>query len=67
MRGLTFSAINKSYYTKIRDEVKAWVSANYESWIEEKPDWFTDRVEASIPKDMIPESDVEQTTVSGSS
>ena len=54
-----------SYYAGIRDEVKAWVSANYSTWIEEKPDWFTERVKASIPKDMIPESEVEQTPVSG--
>ena len=46
--------------------VKAWVSANYSgTWIEEKPDWFTERVNASISKDMVPESEVEQTSVPG--
>ena len=44
-----------SYYAGIRDEVKAWVSENCSTWNEEKPDWFTERVKASIPKDMIPE------------
>ena len=53
-----------SYHDGIRDEVKAWVSENYSTWIEEKPDWFTERVNASIPKDMIPENEVEQTPVS---
>ncbi len=48
-----------SYYAEIRDEVKAWVSANYSTWIEEQPDWFTERVKASIPKDMIPEESEE--------
>ena len=50
-----------SYYAGIRDDVKAWVSANYSTWIEEKPEWFTYRVNASIPKDMIPESEDELT------
>ena len=54
-----------AYYAGIRDEVKAWVSDNYSTWNEEQPDWFTERVKASIPKGMIPESEeVEQTSVS---
>ena len=44
---------HSSYYVGIRDEVKAWVSENYNTWNEEKPDWFTEHVKASIPKDMI--------------
>ena len=50
-----------SYYAAIRDEVKAWVSANYSTWTEEKPDWFTERVKGSIPKDLLTEGEVEQT------
>ena len=61
---VTIFRSHPSYYAGIRDEVKAWVSANYSTWNEEQPDWFTDRVKASIPKDMIPEIDVEQTPVS---
>ena len=53
-----------SYYDGIRDEVKAWVYANYSTWLEEQPDWFTERVKASIPKDMIPNSEDEETPVS---
>ena len=46
-----------SYYDGIRDEVKAWVSANYSTWNEERPEWFTERVKKQIPKDMIPDSE----------
>ena len=52
--------LHLSYHAGIRDEVKAWVTANYSTWNEEQPQWFTDRVKASIPKDMIPEIEVEQ-------
>ena len=39
-----------SYTTKY----KAWVSANYSTWNDEKPDWFTELVNASVPKDTVP-------------
>ena len=51
--------VHPSLYAGIRDEVTAWVSTNYITWNEEHPEWFTERVKASIPKDMIPESEVE--------
>ena len=43
-----------SYYTRIRGEVREWVMDNYETWNEEQPEWFTERVKKSIPLDMIP-------------
>ena len=52
-----------SYYSGIRGEVKAWVTENYSVWNEERQEWFTERVKASIPKDMIPEIEVEQKPV----
>ena len=55
--------LHPSYYKSIRDEVEMWVRDNYETWNEEQPEWFTERVKRSIPKDMIPESEVEQTPV----
>ena len=60
---INFFSNHPSYCDGIRDEAKAWVSANYSTWNEERPDWFTERIKASIPKDMIPESEVEQTAV----
>ena len=49
-----------SYYESIRGDVEHWVRDNYETWNEEKPDWFTERVRQRIPKDMIPESEVKK-------
>ena len=44
-------ACHPSYYASIRDEVEHWVRENFEDWLEDQPDWFTERVKASIPKD----------------
>jgi hypothetical protein len=46
-----------SYYEYNRGEVKEWVRENWDIWNEEMPDWFTERVKASVPKDMIPASE----------
>ena len=46
--------LHPSYYASIRGEVAGWVQENYISWIEERPSWFTERVKANIPLDMIP-------------
>ena len=46
--------LHPSYYKSVRGEVEQWVRENYETWIEEKPDWFTERARKKIPKDMIP-------------
>ena len=49
-----------SFYRFIAGELKSWVGANYrEIWLEEKPEWFTDRVLASIPKEFIPKEEQE--------
>ena len=52
--------LHPSYYASIRGEVKAWVEENYNGWVEENPDWFTERVRASIPRDMIPKDEKEE-------
>jgi hypothetical protein len=49
--------LHPSYYASIRGEVKEWVRENWDIWNEEMPDWFTERVKASVPKDMIPASE----------
>ena len=48
-----------TYYHSIRSEIKEWVQENWAKWNEEKPDWFTTRVIAGIPIDMIPKLDGE--------
>ena len=46
--------LHPSYYASIRSETAFWVRENWDIWNEEKPEWFTERVKSSIPKDMIP-------------
>lgn len=46
-----------SYFASIRGEVKEWVKERFDTWVEEKPEWFTERVEKKIPIDMIPKFD----------
>ena len=54
-----------SYYASFRNEVVEWVSENFETWNEEKPDWFM-RVKKNIPLDMIPTTTEEDNVVSES-
>ncbi len=46
--------VHPSYYAGMRREVSLFVEENYGKWVEENPDWFTQRVKATIPKDMVP-------------
>jgi hypothetical protein len=46
--------LHPSYYKSIRSEVKHWVRERYETWIDEKPDWFAEITKTRIPRDMIP-------------
>jgi hypothetical protein len=50
---------HKSYYVDIWSEVDEWVRENWEGWIEEKPEWFNERVKASVPREMIPVGELE--------
>jgi hypothetical protein len=45
---------HRSYYAGIRDEIEQWVREKYDAWVEEAPEWFTERVKTSIPTDLIP-------------
>ena len=55
--------LHPSYYASIRGEVTGWVAENYHGWVEERPEWFTDRVQANIPIDMIPEDQEKEEVV----
>ena len=52
--------LHPSYYRSIRVEVKQWVRQNYNTWLEENPEWFTERLRTRIPIDMIPEGEVKR-------
>jgi hypothetical protein len=45
---------HETYFDSIKVEVKEWVHENWETWNDEQPDWFTDRVRASVPEHLIP-------------
>jgi hypothetical protein len=47
---------SKKHWKTIEGEVKAWVEANWERWVEEKPDWFDKAMRARVPVEYIPES-----------
>ena len=51
---LSIFSLHPSYYNEIRGEVCSFVRDNWERWNDEKPEWFTTRVRASVPLDMIP-------------
>ncbi len=51
---------HSSYYLDIWDECELWVREKWEIWDEEKPEWFTDRIKACVPKEMIPSVETAQ-------
>ena len=46
--------VTRAYWLPFENRVAAWVHEGWETWEEEKPDWFTDLWRASVPKYMIP-------------
>ena len=48
---------HETYWHDIRGEVEIWIRDNYDFWVLESPEWFTDRVKASIPPYMIPKEE----------
>jgi hypothetical protein len=47
---------SKHHWKTHEEEVKAWVEANWDIWVEEKPKWFDDEMRARVPVEYIPES-----------
>ena len=51
-----------SYYASYKEEVRVWLSDNWTRWtVDEKPDWFTPRLLASIPEDLLPKNTTQET------
>ena len=44
----------KHWKKDIGEDVKAWVGENWETWMDERPEWLTDALKAKIPIDYIP-------------
>jgi hypothetical protein len=47
-------AKSRHHWVSIEGEVKKWVELNWAKWEEEKPEWFTDVIKASVPVEFIP-------------
>jgi hypothetical protein len=45
---------SKHHWESIEEEVKAWVEANWDRWVEEKPKWFDDAMRARVPVEYVP-------------
>ena len=44
-----------SYHASRKQELRVWLASNWEKWtVTEKPSWFTGRLLASIPADLLP-------------
>ena len=51
---------NRAYHESIKEELRVWLQSNWEKWtVEEKPPWFTPKLLASIPEELLP---IEQLT-----
>ena len=47
---------HKSYYFSINEDVKLWLTENWDRWEEERPDWWTAKLISKIPADLLPVS-----------
>jgi len=45
---------SRHHWVSIEGEIKKWVQSNWAKWEEEKPEWFTDVIKATVPVDFIP-------------
>jgi hypothetical protein len=45
---------SKHHWKAHEEEVRAWVEANWDRWVEEKPKWFDDAMRARVPVEYIP-------------
>jgi hypothetical protein len=45
---------SRHQWVSIEGEIKTWVELNWAKWEEEKPEWFTDVIKATVPVDFIP-------------
>ena len=50
---------NTAHWRSIKEEVKVWSLVNWSKWENEKPEWFTPMIKATIPDDFIPIAAVE--------
>ncbi len=51
---------SQDLWSDIRDDVKSWTLKNWNAWVENPPDWFSDAFKESVPDDMIPKSALDE-------
>jgi hypothetical protein len=47
---------SKHHWKANKEEVKAWVEANWEIWEDEKPEWFDEAMRSRVPVEYIPQA-----------
>ena len=47
---------NKYLYTSINEELKEWLSLNWDRWTDEAEDWFNKKIIDKIPPDLLPDN-----------
>ena len=57
--------IHRSYYEPIIDEVKVWLGGGWHEWNCDA-EWFTNEIKATVPLDLIPDDEEEDSTDSSS-
>jgi hypothetical protein len=45
---------NPILWRSIAPQVKEWTLANWDTWVDSKPEWFTPKVISTVPDDFIP-------------
>jgi hypothetical protein len=51
---------NQELWRPIRPQVQAWLHSRFRMWRQNKPAWFTDKLVACIPTDMLPVRDAKR-------
>ena len=44
-----------SYYYEVNNKIKIWLAEKWDTWEDEKPEWFTAQAISEIPADILPE------------
>jgi hypothetical protein len=52
-RALVFKK-NAVMWSRIKEDVKTWTMANWETWDRDKPEWFTQKFVSKVPDEFIP-------------
>ena len=58
--------VNEVLWRLIRDKAEMWLDTGWETWEDERPDWFTDLWISALPADMLPTKNGKRSDSQGS-